>query len=179
MRHTLFALILFVSALSAPVAYAQEGAPPDAVEVSDEAKVEAEEAAAENQPAIEASDEASDEAPTEGEAPSEEDLEATADSTSMLVQALQNKQWGLAIGMMLCLLVAFANKFGMKDKVGSKAVPWVTSGIAVAGAIGAALMSGVAVTEALTQGLVAGMTAIGGWEMVLKHIFKKNESASS
>ena len=172
MRHTLFALILFVSAFSAPVAYGQEAAPVEAAPV--------EEAAAEAAPAEAAPAEAAPaEAAGEDAVPSEGDLEATADSASMLVQALQNKQWGLALGMMLCLLVAFANKFGMKDKVGSKAVPWVTSGIAVAGAIGASLMSGVAITEALTQGVVAGMTAIGGWEMVLKHIFKKNETAAS
>ena len=176
MRHILFALILFVSALSVPVVYAQEGAPPAAVEASDEAKTEVEGEAAENQPA--ASDEAG-EATEEGDAPSQADLEATADSASMLIEALQNKQWGLGLGMLLCLLVAFANKFGLKDKVGSKAVPWVTSGVAVAAAIGAALMSGVAITEALSQGLVAGMAAIGGWEMVLKHVFQKKETAAS
>ena len=66
--------------------------------------------------------------------------------------------------------MAVANRFGLKDKVGGKAIPWVTTGIAVAGAVGAALLAGVPVMQALSQGVVAGAAAIGGWEMLLKHL---------
>jgi len=101
------------------------------------------------------------------------------DDVSMLVDALQSKNWALVFGILLSLLVSIANKFGLKDKVGSKALPWVTSGTAVAGAVGAALLSGFPVMEALSQGLVAGVAAIGGWEMILKHFLapKKSEAA--
>ena len=87
----------------------------------------------------------------------------------MLIDAVQNKNWALVFGLLLALMVSVANKFGLKAKVGSKALPWVTSGLAVAGAVGAALLAGIPVMEALPQGLLAGVAAIGGWEMILKH----------
>ena len=34
-------------------------------------------------------------------------------------------------------------------------------------------MGGVSLIDALSQGLLAGVVAIGGWEMVLKHIFAR------
>jgi len=114
------------------------------------------------------------------EAPSADQIEATTESVSLLVDALQSKNWALAIGILLSLLVSFANRLGLKDKVGGKALPWVTSAVAVLGAIGAALMAGVSIMEAASQGLVAGVAAIGGWEMVLKHILApKSVSAAA
>ena len=174
MRNALIALFLFFSAFTVPV-FADDGGADPAATTEAAAPADAEEKAEEA-----GSEDKAETAVAEVEAPSSEDVEGAAESVSLLVDALQSKQWGLALGILLSLLVAFANKFGLKDKVGSKAIPWVTSGLAVAGAIGASLMSGVAITEALSQGLVAGMTAIGGWEMVLKHIFaKKAEEASA
>jgi len=104
-----------------------------------------------------------------------------ADSASLIAQAIQDKNWALLAGILLSLLVAFANRFGLKDKVGGKAVPWVTSGVAVAGAISAALLVGIPILEALSQGLLAGVAAIGGWEMLLKHVLapKKSEEPAA
>ena len=68
------------------------------------------------------------------------------------------------------LLVFVANKFGLKDKVGAKAIPWVSLVIGVFATSGMALASGVAVTEALIQGLSAGLAAVGSWETLFKHI---------
>ena len=174
MRHlvTAFMLALMFSA----TAVAQDADPPPPVEAaSDEASAEdaapapaAEPAEAEEAPAAEA-----EEAPA---APSADQIEATTESVSLLVDALQSKNWALAIGILLSLLVSFANRFGLKDKVGSKALPWVVSGVAVLGAIGAALMAGVSIMEAASQGLVAGVAAIGGWEMVLKHLLAPKKS---
>ena len=103
----------------------------------------------------------------------EEAVDAASDEVSLLVDAIQSKNWALVLGLLLSLLVAVANKFGLKDKVGGKAIPWVTSGVAVAGAVGAALLAGIPLMEAVPQGLVAGVAAIGGWEMVLKHILAR------
>jgi hypothetical protein len=75
------------------------------------------------------------------------------------------------------MLVALANKFGLKNKVGGKAIPWVTSGLAVVGSLSAALVGGLPLMDALSQGLVAGMAAIGGWEMILKHLLAKKTEA--
>ena len=166
MRYLFLALSL---TFASPV-YAQDADAPAAVEA---AAPEAEAPAKDEAPADEAK---ADEAP----APTPEQIDDAVESVSLLVDALQSKNWALAIGILLSLLVAFANKFGLKDKVGSKALPWVTSGVAVVGAIGAALMAGVSIMEAASQGLVAGVAAIGGWEMILKHLLaaKKAEPAA-
>ena len=164
MRYLFLALSL---TFASPV-YAQDAGAPEAVEAA------APEADAPEAPAKD--DAKADEAP----APTPEQIDDAVESVSLLVDALQSKNWALAIGILLSLLVAFANKFGLKDKVGSKALPWVTSGVAVIGAIGAALMAGVSIMEAASQGLVAGVAAIGGWEMILKHLLaaKKEEPAA-
>ena len=166
MRYLFLALSL---TFASPV-FAQDADAPAAVEA---AAPEAEAPAKDEAPADEAK---ADEAP----APTPEQIDDAVESVSLLVDALQSKNWALAIGILLSLLVAFVNKFGLKDKVGSKALPWVTSGVAVVGAIGAALMAGVSIMEAASQGLVAGVAAIGGWEMILKHLLaaKKEEPAA-
>ena len=180
MRHILTFILLLVSvpalaqdAPSVPVEAPAVEAPADK---ADEAEAPADKADEAEAPADKA-----EEAPAEEpEAPSADQIEATTESVSLLVDALQSKNWALAIGILLSLLVAFANRFGLKDKVGGKAVPWVTAGVAVLGAIGAALMAGVSIVEASSQGLVAGVAAIGGWEMVLKHILApKSEPAAA
>ena len=178
MQHILLSFLLL---LCAPVALAQDEAP-----VSEEAAPEeaaAEEAAPEE--AAPAEEAPAEEAPAadEAEAPSPESVEdavdAVSDEVSVLSEALQSQNWALVFGILLSLLVAVANKFGLKDKVGSKAIPWVTSGVAVAGAVSAALMAGVSVMDAVPQGLIAGVAAIGGWEMVLKHILARKSDPIS
>lgn len=191
MRYLFLAFaLIFVS----PV-YAQDASPPEAVEAAADAPEEAapeadapEEAAPEDaapdapEEAEGSEDEIKDAAPVPAEpsTPSADQIDATAESVSLLVDALQSKNWALAFGILLSILVAFANKFGLKDKVGGQAVPWVTAGVAVLGAVGAALVAGVSVVEAVSQGLVAGVAAIGGWEMLLKHLLAvpKGEAAS-
>lgn len=163
MRYLYLAFVLLFAAPAFAQDVPVEGSVPEAVEAPvEEADGDAD---ADVEPADALSD-VEDAAP----APTPEQIDATTESVSLLIDALQNKNWALAIGILLSLLVAFANKFGLKNKVGGKAVPWVTAGVAVFGAIGAALLAGVSIVEAASQGLVAGVAAIGGWEMVLKHI---------
>ena len=158
MHYFLFALCLTfaspVMAQDAPEAPSTEEAAP---EVTDAA--EATEKATETTEATE----------KVAETPTPEDIDAAVDDASMLIDAVQNKNWALVFGLLLALMVSVANKFGLTAKVGSKALHWVTSGLAVAGAVGAALLAGIPVMEALPQGLLAGVAAIGGWEMILKH----------
>jgi|TARA_R110000824_G_scaffold230622_7_gene418295 hypothetical protein len=100
-------------------------------------------------------------------------LDEAADTVSLLVKAVQDKNWALAIGFLMMLLVFIANKFGLKNKVGSKGVPWVVMGLSVASVAGAALTAGLAIPEALVQGVLAGVAAIGGWELMFKHLLVK------
>jgi len=159
-----YVLLAFLLSFSTPVVFAQDEAPAPA-----EAAAPADEAPADEAPA---SEDGSEEAKASPESV-EEAVDAVSDEVSLLVDAVQSKNWALVLGFLLSLLVAFANKFGLKDKVGGKAVPWVTSGVAVSGAIAAALMAGIPLMDAVSQGLVAGVAAIGGWEMVLKHILAR------
>ena len=93
-----------------------------------------------------------------------------------LVGAVQSQNWPLSLGILLTVLVTVANRFGLKNIVGPKAVPWVTVGLAVATSVGAALTQGIAVVPALVQGILAGVVAIGGWELVFKHFFSTPKS---
>lgn len=163
MRYVIFAFLLLFSVPT--VAFAQDEAP-----ASEEAAAPANEGAGAEAPAT---DEGSEEAAAPSPESVEEAVDAVSDEVSLLVNAVQSKNWALVLGFLLSLLVAVANKFGLKDKVGGKAVPWVTSGVAVLGAVGTALMIGMPLMDAVSQGLVAGVAAIGGWEMVLKHIFAR------
>lgn len=99
-----------------------------------------------------------------------EDYNQAVDQITVLVKAIQSKNWPVVAGIILMLLVFVANKFGLKDKVGAKAIPWVSLIIGVFATSGMALASGVAVTEALIQGLSAGLAAVGSWETLFKHI---------
>ena len=158
---------MFLLGFSLP-SFAQDGG---------EVPAQVEEAAPAEAPTEEAAPDAPAEAPEKVEAEEvAEDSEAVADSASLIAQAIQDKNWALLAGIILSLLVAFANRFGLKDKVGGKAIPWITSGVAVAGSISAALLAGIPVFEALSQGLLAGVVAIGGWEMLLKHVLSPKKS---
>ena len=178
MRHLVIAFMLALMFSATAVAQDADPAPTPVEAASDEASAEdaAPAPAAEPSEAEEADEAPAAEADEAPAAPSADQIEATTESVSLLVDALQSKNWALAIGILLSLLVSFANRFGLKDKVGSKALPWVTSGVAVLGAVGAALMAGVSIMEAASQGLVAGVAAIGGWEMVLKHLLAPKKS---
>ena len=100
-------------------------------------------------------------------------LDEAAETVSLLIKAVQDKNWALAIGFLMMLLVFVANKFGLKDKVGPKAVPWVVMGLSVASVSGGALIAGVAIPEVIMQGVLAGVAAIGGWELLFKHLLVK------
>jgi len=95
-----------------------------------------------------------------------------------LYSALQQKHWALALGLGLSLLVFALRRAKLLDKVPNKALPWVTAGLGILSYVVAALMSeGASIPDALLGGASAGVTAVGLWEMVLKHFLggKKEE----
>lgn len=105
------------------------------------------------------------------------DFNEAAETVSLLVTAVQDKNWTLVIGLLLTLVVFVANKFGLKDKVGGKYVPVVAVLLGTMTTTGLALVSGIAVTSAITQGIVAGMVSIGGWEVLFKHFLASKKEA--
>jgi hypothetical protein len=173
---TRFAPLMLVAALfGTTLVHAQEADPAPVEEQTEEAAPE-EDAA----PAEEAAEEKTEEAaPAEVEKVEEEaaevpeDLEQAIATGSLLVEAVKDRNWALAIGLLMMLLVFGANKFGLKDKVGPKAVPWVAMGVSVLSVVGVGLASGVAVLDAVLQGVFAGVAAIGGWELLFRHLLAK------
>jgi hypothetical protein len=160
MRHFFLILLLLCSS---PVAFADD-VPVATPEV---AEAEAPAAAPEATPKTESAE--AEEVPAS--------YDDAADSVGFLVKAVQDKNWTLALGLMLTLMVFLANKIGLKDRIGSKAVPWVATALAMSATSGIALVAGISVSEALVQGFLAGVVAIGGWEMLFKHILKAKASS--
>ncbi len=84
------------------------------------------------------------------------------------ISALTHKQWPLVAGFVIVFLVHFANKAGLKDKVGAKYVPWVALGLGMLLSIGSSLMGGTPVADVLQTGLLSGGLATAFWELALK-----------
>ena len=109
------------------------------------------------------------------EANSDEEAVAAAKG---LYSAIADRNWALAVAFGLTLLVFGLRKLKVLAKVPAKAVPWVTAALAIAGYVAAALMApGAALGEAALTGLAAGASAVGLWEMVLKHLFPAQDDS--
>jgi hypothetical protein len=96
---------------------------------------------------------------------------------TFMIRAAKNGQWSLFAGFLILLLIFGANKLGLKDKVGSKALPWICVTLGVLSSIGVMLSTGIAVDEAIAAGFMAGLSATGGWELIFKHMFKGGGSS--
>ncbi|MDB4278214.1 phage holin family protein [Deltaproteobacteria bacterium] len=202
MQKTLFAALLGLFLCWNPVAYAQDDTPAVDAPTTEEAAAPAdappaEEPAAEEAPADDAAPEGTegesekaeadvedaaegDEAAAEGEDKAEAPEAPTTDEEALetgmlLVEALKAGQWPMAVGLLLTLLVYLVNRFALKGKVDEKVIPWIAFGVGVAGAAGTGLVTGVPVVEAVVEGVMAGVAAVGGWEMALKHVTAPKE----
>lgn len=127
--------------------------------------------------AKEAKEEAKEEAVAEKIA--ETDSEAVEDAVA-LWKAIEGQDWPLAAGFFVMILVYIFNRFGLKDKIGAKAIPYVSVAVGVLTAIGVALASGGSIASALEAGVLAGLAAIGSWETIFKKILGgSSESAEA
>lgn len=105
--------------------------------------------------------------------PAEVTPENVTENVTLLIRSAKNGQWSLFAGFLIMLLLFVANKAGLKDKIGDKAVPWVGLLLGILSSIGVMLASGISADEAIISGLVAGLTATGGWELIFKHLLTK------
>lgn len=138
---------------------------------------------------IEGAKEAKDEAKPETEEKEEEklvateaipesDVEAIQDAVAIW-KALNSQDWSLAAGLIVMLLVYVFNRFGLKEKVGKKAIPYVSVAIGVLSAVGIALASGGSLAVALEAGVLAGLAAVGSWEVLFKKILGDSEAPAT
>jgi len=181
MNHltTLLATMLMLTLWVSP-AYAQDAAP-EAAPTEEAAPADAapapegEEAPADADEAEEAPADA-DEGEAAEEAPSAPTTDEEAVETALsIIDAIKAGQWPLAVGLFLTLLVYFVNRFGLKEALSEKAAPWVAAGVGAAGAIGTGLVTGTPVVDSVVAGVLAAVAAVGGWEMLLKHLTAKKE----
>lgn len=108
-----------------------------------------------------------------------ETIEDAKKQVGWLTQAVTEKHWSLAIGLILSLLVFFLDKFvGIKEKVSKEILPWVVVALGVAGVVGGGLAANLPVADVLVQGLLTGQSAIALWELVLKHFLRTKEPAT-
>lgn len=106
-------------------------------------------------------------------------VEDAAESVSFLVDAAKGGKWSLFVGVLLTLLVWVLDRLvKLKDRVGSKALPWVAAGLGILTTMGISLSSGLPLAEGLVQGFMTGATSVGLWELVFKHALKPKEDAA-
>lgn len=166
MMKYLYLMVLGLGLVSLP-ALAQEDPAEDSIEViveAGEAVEEAKEPEADTDEPIEADTDEGEDVKIP-----ETDEEAVAVGLS-IVDAIRAEQWPLAVGLFLTLLVFLVHRFGLKDKLSEKVVPWVALGVGALGGIGTGLASGVPVLEAVLVGLVGAGAAVGGWDMVFRYL---------
>ena len=162
---------IFFAVLCIPNAYGEEPAPSETTEevapipVEKVEEIEGAKEAKDEPKAEEKSEEKAEEKATE-KVP-ETDLEAVKDAVA-LWKAIESQDWPLAAGFIVMLLVYVFNRFGLKDKVGAKAIPYVSMAIGILSAVGVALASGGSIAAALEAGVLTGLAAIGSWEAVFK-----------
>lgn len=100
-----------------------------------------------------------------------ETTEEAKETVNLIVKAFQMGAWPIGVGLIIMLLVWVANRFGLKEKVGEKWVPWIAAGLGILSTVGIALATGSLVWwQALIQGFLSGASATGFWELVFKHI---------
>jgi uncharacterized low-complexity protein len=187
MKNRMMMLWVFLAAsmLTSPAT----AAPPEedkaaTEEKADEAKTDDVKADEEKADEAKAGDgETGGEAKADTEAKADEPAEIETDEeafdvVAQLVDAAKGGQWSLVAAFVVMLLVYVVKRFGLKDKLPSKAVPWVAAGCSMAGYVAAALMvEGAAVGEALIGGMATGAAAVGLWEMLFKHFLGKKSEA--
>jgi hypothetical protein len=90
---------------------------------------------------------------------------------NMFLDAIAQHHWPVVAGTVISFLVYVANRYGLKDKIGAKYVPWVAAGLGILSSIGTQLLSGGSNWQnSVSQGLAAGLAATGLWELILKNV---------
>lgn len=173
------AIIGMLLLITAPYpAHAEDPAPSETTEEATEKAEEVAPIPVEKVEEIEGSKEAKDDKSEAKEEKAEEktvetipanDVEAIQDAVAIW-QALNSQDWPLAAGLIVMLLIYVFNRFGLKEKVGKKAIPYVSLAIGVLSAVGIALASGSSLAVALEAGVLAGLAAVGSWEVLFKKI---------
>ncbi len=102
-----------------------------------------------------------------------ESNEEAGELLGMLLDAGTNGHWTALAGLAILMLVWVFNRFGLQNKWGKKATPWIALGTGVLVAVAISLAQGGEIMDALKVGLLDGAVAVALWELVAKHLLKK------
>lgn len=109
-------------------------------------------------------------------APAETPTEADVPGLfAALAQAIRDKDWKLAVAFAVLLLVALANFILIKmnvlgDEKRKLALPWIAAATGCLVTFAAKLIAGGEWITAAIDGFGVGTSAIGLWELLIKHI---------
>jgi hypothetical protein len=91
---------------------------------------------------------------------------------SLLSRAFADKDWMMVAGGLLMLVIAVGNLLGLRKLVPKKYTHWLAGGIAMASSVAVGLMAHASWWAIVSTGVGVGITAIGGWQLVLEPIVK-------
>lgn len=113
------------------------------------------------------------------EDPIPEDPEEVILLVKEIIEAAKSGHWSVLVGLVLTLLVWILRKFNVISFVPKKAIPWITAALGIVGYIGVSLSTGMAVEDAIMHGFLTGVSAVGLWELIGKHLLKKPKKAEA
>jgi len=90
-----------------------------------------------------------------------------------LLAAFQSREWGVAVGLILMLIVLFVSRF-MWTSLPPSWLPWLSIGLGIAATAGIDLAAGKVWWRAILAGLTTGAAASGLWSALGKYIFGSN-----
>ena len=93
-------------------------------------------------------------------------------TVTTLAEEAKQGHWAPVVGLVILLLIWFFRKFDFLSKLPKQALPWISLAIGVLGYVGVALGTGLDWLSALTNGFIAGLGAVGLWELAFKHVLK-------
>jgi len=105
-----------------------------------------------------------------------EDMSDAIKDVGVLIEAARNGNWVFFSGLLIMLIIWILDKVvDLKKRIPAGAVPWVAATFGIIASIAAQLTTGIPWGQALLQGFTGGVTAVGLWELIFKHVSKKDE----
>lgn len=103
------------------------------------------------------------------------------ESIGVIKALFDSGYYPVAVGLILLVTVFLLRKFGIEELVKNpKALSWLVLGLAAVSSVGISLAGGVPVPEALYDGFLSAVTAMGGWDLTqLFHPAAEADTSSS
>jgi len=91
------------------------------------------------------------------------------------IKAAEGGHWAIFAGFLIMLVIWGLRRVNWLNSVPDQYIPWISAGIGIVSYVAIALAAGTGVRVAITQGCMAGVEAVGLWELVFKRLLGKKE----